>query len=93
MLLQLVNVSKDVATDFEEENNVYIPQELLDAEELDTQEALLDQIAYERAYELYSQGLRWEDARRLPEQVQASMWLRFLPIPLQECLANTGIDC
>ncbi|WP_436924194.1 phytoene/squalene synthase family protein [Halosimplex amylolyticum] len=36
MLLQLVNVSKDVATDFEEENNVYIPQELLDAEELDT---------------------------------------------------------
>ncbi|MFB6151484.1 MAG: phytoene/squalene synthase family protein [Haloarculaceae archaeon] len=38
MLLQLVNVSKDVATDFEEENNVYIPQELLEAEELDTED-------------------------------------------------------
>ncbi|MFB6140736.1 MAG: phytoene/squalene synthase family protein [Halosimplex sp.] len=38
MLLQLVNVSKDVATDFEEENNVYIPQELLEDEELDTED-------------------------------------------------------
>jgi farnesyl-diphosphate farnesyltransferase len=38
MLLQLVNVSKDVATDYVEENNVYIPQELLAAEELDTED-------------------------------------------------------
>jgi farnesyl-diphosphate farnesyltransferase len=38
MLLQLVNVSKDVATDYEEENNVYIPQELLDEAELDTED-------------------------------------------------------
>jgi len=36
MLLQLVNVTKDVATDYEEENNVYIPQELLEDEQLDT---------------------------------------------------------
>lgn len=36
MLLQLVNVSKDVATDYREENNVYVPQELLDEAELDT---------------------------------------------------------
>ncbi|ELZ24876.1 farnesyl-diphosphate farnesyltransferase [Halosimplex carlsbadense 2-9-1] len=38
MLLQLVNVSKDVATDFEEENNVYIPQELLNDQQLDTED-------------------------------------------------------
>jgi farnesyl-diphosphate farnesyltransferase len=38
MLLQLVNVSKDVATDYEEENNVYIPQELLKDQELDTED-------------------------------------------------------
>jgi farnesyl-diphosphate farnesyltransferase len=38
MLLQLVNVSKDVATDYEEENNVYIPQELLDDQELNTED-------------------------------------------------------
>jgi len=36
MLLQLVNVSKDVATDYQEENNVYVPQELLEEQELDT---------------------------------------------------------
>jgi len=36
MLLQLVNVTKDVATDYEEENNVYIPQELLEDEQLRT---------------------------------------------------------
>lgn len=29
LLLQLVNVAKDVAVDYEEENNVYLPQELL----------------------------------------------------------------
>ncbi|PSQ00349.1 farnesyl-diphosphate farnesyltransferase [Halobacteriales archaeon QS_4_69_31] len=36
MLLQLVNVSKDVARDYTEENNVYIPQELLDEQDLQT---------------------------------------------------------
>lgn len=30
LLLQLVNVAKDVAVDYETENNVYLPQELLD---------------------------------------------------------------
>ena len=72
------------------------PDACLDAlpeAELDTEAELLDQIAYERAYELYSQGLRWEDARRLEDYVEASMWLRFLPIPIQECLANTSIEC
>jgi len=35
MLLQLVNVTKDVVTDYEEEDNVYLPQELLEAEDLE----------------------------------------------------------
>lgn len=65
----------------------------LEPEALDTEAELLDQIVYERAYELYSQGLRWEDSRRLPEYAEATAWLDFLPIPLQECLANTTIDC
>ncbi|SDJ30990.1 farnesyl-diphosphate farnesyltransferase [Halovenus aranensis] len=30
LLLQLVNVAKDVAADYEEENNVYVPDELLE---------------------------------------------------------------
>jgi farnesyl-diphosphate farnesyltransferase len=34
LLLQLVNVAKDVAVDYEEENNVYLPQELLAEAEL-----------------------------------------------------------
>jgi farnesyl-diphosphate farnesyltransferase len=38
LLLQLVNVAKDVAVDYEEENNVYLPQELLEDHELDTED-------------------------------------------------------
>jgi farnesyl-diphosphate farnesyltransferase len=36
LLLQLVNVAKDVAVDYEEENNVYLPREVLEAQQLDT---------------------------------------------------------
>ncbi len=61
--------------------------------ELDTEDELLTQIAYERAYELYMQGLRWEDMRRLDPYITAEAWLDFLPIPRQECLANTSISC
>jgi farnesyl-diphosphate farnesyltransferase len=35
LLLQLVNVAKDAATDMEEENNVYLPLELLHEQGLD----------------------------------------------------------
>lgn len=61
--------------------------------ELDSEEELLTQIAYERAYELYMQGLRWEDMRRLDAYLVNDAWLDFLPIPQQECLANTSITC
>jgi farnesyl-diphosphate farnesyltransferase len=38
LLLQLVNVAKDVAVDYEEENNVYLPREVLEDHELDTED-------------------------------------------------------
>jgi farnesyl-diphosphate farnesyltransferase len=38
LLLQLVNVAKDVAVDYEEENNVYLPREFLEDHELDTED-------------------------------------------------------
>ena len=38
LLLQLVNVAKDVSTDYEEENNVYLPQEFLEAQQLETED-------------------------------------------------------
>ena len=36
LLLQLVNVAKDVVVDYEEENNVYLPREFLEDHQLDT---------------------------------------------------------
>ena len=41
LLLQLVNVSKDVYDDYTEENNVYLPAEWLEAEGVD-QDAIID---------------------------------------------------
>jgi farnesyl-diphosphate farnesyltransferase len=38
LLLQLVNVAKDVAADYEEENNVYLPEEFLEDHDLDTED-------------------------------------------------------
>jgi farnesyl-diphosphate farnesyltransferase len=38
LLLQLVNVAKDVRPDYEEENNVYLPQSWLDEHDLDPDE-------------------------------------------------------
>jgi len=38
LLLQLVNVAKDVRPDYEEENNVYLPQAWLDDHDLDPEE-------------------------------------------------------
>ena len=60
----------------------------LPADALDTLPEVLRQIAYERRYELYSQGLRWEDLRRLGEFVDEDLDLRFLPLPEDECRTN-----
>ena len=58
-----------------------------------TQQALFDEIYYNRATELFLQGLRLEDARRLNQgSVDASNAFRrsrnFYPFPQQERLAN-----
>jgi hypothetical protein len=65
----------------------------LPPEALDTDTELLNQIAYERRYELYEQGLRWEDMRRLGEFIEEEPTYQFLPIPRQECVTNPALDC
>jgi starch-binding outer membrane protein, SusD/RagB family len=63
----------------------------LGEEELSTVEDILAQIAYERRYELFQQGLRWEDLRRLGEFVDRQPKAAFLPIPQSECLLNPNV--
>lgn len=60
---------------------------------LNTQEKVLAQIAYERRYELFSQGLRWEDLRRLGQYVNAAPKADFLPMPQAECTSNPNAGC
>jgi len=61
--------------------------------QLDTPAKLLAQIAYERRYELFEQGLRWEDTRRLGTAITTTPTLPVLPIPLQECETNPAAGC
>jgi hypothetical protein len=63
----------------------------LPAGALDTRAELLAQIAYERRYELYLQGLRWEDLRRLGAFVAEEPSIEWLPTPRQECASNPGL--
>lgn len=60
---------------------------------LDTEAELLAQIAYERRYELYLQGLRWEDTRRLGTPITTTPVVTFMPLPAQECQTNTSVAC
>lgn len=60
---------------------------------LDTQAEVLAQIAYERRYELFSQGLRWEDLRRLGQFVGRQPKAAFLPLPQGECTTNPNANC
>ena len=55
---------------------------------LDTEDELLNEIAYQRRYELYEQGLRWEDTRRLGTARTTTPTFPFLPLPRQECVTN-----
>jgi hypothetical protein len=59
---------------------------------LDTPAKVLAQIAHERRYELFSQGLRWEDIRRFGA-VAGSAKANFLPMPQSECTTNPNAGC
>jgi hypothetical protein len=65
----------------------------LPATSLDTEAELLAEIAYNRRYELYMQGLRWEDTRRFGPALTTTPTLLFLPLPQQECLTNPSAGC
>jgi hypothetical protein len=65
----------------------------LTAEQLPDLNSILRQIAYERRYELFSQGLRWEDLRRLGAQAGRQPRSAFLPIPESECRSNPNAGC
>ena len=60
---------------------------------LATQAEILAEIAKQRRYELYEQGLRWEDTRRFGTAVTTTPTLPFLPIPQQECDVNPAHPC
>ena len=63
------------------------------ATQLDTPTKLFAEIATQRRYELYMQGLRWEDTRRLGAAITTTPVMQWLPIPLQECLTNPSAGC
>ncbi|MGH7571909.1 MAG: RagB/SusD family nutrient uptake outer membrane protein [Gemmatimonadota bacterium] len=65
----------------------------LPADQLSSLEAVLAQIAYERRYELFMQGTRWEDMRRLDDVIATEPILDFLPYPQNECLNNPADVC
>jgi hypothetical protein len=58
-----------------------------------TQAEILAEIARQRRYELYEQGLRWEDTRRFGTAVTTTPTFPFLPIPQQECDVNPANPC
>jgi tetratricopeptide (TPR) repeat protein len=61
--------------------------------QLATKDQVLAQIAYERKYELFSLGLRWEDLRRLGTLVGKQPKVSFLPMPQTECNTNPNAGC
>ena len=65
----------------------------LPATALDTQQEVLAAIAYERRYELFMQGLRWEDTRRFGVALTTKPTFPFLPLPLTECQVNPSSGC
>jgi starch-binding outer membrane protein, SusD/RagB family len=58
----------------------------LTAADLPTQSDVLDQILWERRYELYLQAVRWSDLRRFGKPVK----YQFMPVPATECDRNTN---
>lgn len=66
----------------------------LPASALDTEAELLTEIVKQRRYELYEQGLRWDDLRRLAAYAGGKApTMQYLPTPLSECLYNPESGC
>ncbi len=65
----------------------------LPATALDTEQEVFAQILYERRYELFGQGLRWDDLRRLDAYTTEEPVMRFLPFPQAECDRNPSSGC
>jgi hypothetical protein len=65
---------------------------LTDAD-LATEAQLMTEILYERRYELYAQGVRWEDLRRLAAYTSKRPSINFLPYPQSECDVNPANPC
>jgi hypothetical protein len=61
--------------------------------ELATFDQIMTEILYQRRYELYAQGLRWEDLRRLAAYTTKRPSLQFLPYPQSECDVNPANPC
>ncbi|HEX2207746.1 MAG TPA: RagB/SusD family nutrient uptake outer membrane protein [Longimicrobium sp.] len=65
----------------------------LPVEALDTEAELLTEILYQRRYELFAQGVRWEDLRRLSAYTAKRPSIQFLPYPTSECQRNPNSGC
>lgn len=68
-------------------------QAALPPEALDTPAEIFTEILYQRRYELYAQGLRLEDLRRLDPYTTREPTVDFLPYPLIECQRNPNSGC
>jgi hypothetical protein len=87
----LVNAVRTQTTSAVDEPVAGLPALPLTA--LDTEAELLAEIAYERRYELFLQGLRWEDTRRLGTVRTTTPTFPYLPLPQRECLTNPSVTC
>ncbi|MFC7074146.1 phytoene/squalene synthase family protein [Halovenus rubra] len=74
LLLQLVNVAKDVSVDYDEENNVYVPSELLDRHGLDHED-----IGDETAGEAFTPVINSLVSRAKKYTDEARTWLETMP--------------
>ena len=68
-------------------------QAALPVEALDSEAELMAEILYQRRYELYAQGVRWEDLRRLAAYTTEKPTIEFLPTPRDECIRNPNAGC
>lgn len=88
--INLINQVRTQASSVVDEPAANLPA--LTAGQLPDLTSVLRQIAYERRYELYGQGLRWEDTRRLGSQGN-TVTFAFLPLPAAECRTNPNAAC